>query len=593
MIQAVKEIGDTILKRDKKTPLSTLIQNPEVENVFAIIFRETENEFEFSEVKIEEFDNIKLEKYLYRGVKGSGTNITPTWNFTELEKTIRRINIWINKTNPKTLKLNEAEKLYFLNLIKAFKQNKEQIFKQISEFDENLKESKIVTIKIINLDSEKYIGDISAFKNLLLKKVTAKNLKVSGSNKVCSLCDETKDSVFELDLFKFYTTDKPGFISSGFILEDAWKNYPVCNECKLSTEEGKKFVDKRKFNFYGLYYYLIPKFMVGDQDVKANTLELIEEVTREEQKLSDRDKKEIERREERILRNLGQANDYITFNFLFLKKENSAERILLLIEDVLPSRIRLIFKKIDEVNNLFGEKFKFNFGRVRKFFEKSVNDKKKNDLDKYFLEIVDKTFKGGTLNFHFMLKVMMNRIRRSFALSDKPETKDQFFFDVRDAILNTIFFEKLKLTNFKEVSMSTESFSNVFEKYGKSFSRPEARGIFLLGSLTELLLKKQYKEKKSRPFNRQLQGLKLNERDIRGLLPKVQNKLEEYKAFDKGKKEIAEAISYYLLEAGTNWKITNDEINFYLASGMNLVNEIANVVYEKHEINEEEADEQQ
>jgi len=32
-----------------------------------------------------------------------------------------------------------------------------------------------------------------------------------------------------------------------------------------------------------------------------------------------------------------------------------------------------------------------------------------------------------------------------------------------------------------------------------------------------------------------LKGLKLDEEDFIGLLPKVQNKLEEYDSFDKGK----------------------------------------------------------
>lgn len=136
--------------------------------------------------------------------------------------------------------------------------------------------------------------------------------------------------------------------------------------------------------------------------------------------------------------------------------------------------------------------------------------------------------------------------------------------------------------------MATETFSLFFEKYGKSFSKPEARGIFLLGSLTELLLRKQHTERGAKPFLKQLQGFRLNEKEIKGLLPKIQNKLEEYKSFDKGKRDIAEAASYYLLEAGNNWKLSNDEINFFLACGMNLMNEIANIVYKGGESDEQQ-----
>src|SRR5579884_63974 len=588
MIQAIKEIGDTLLKRESKTPLSTLIQNPKAEKVITIVFEKTEGGFSFLEVNLEEFDEVKVNRYLYRKGSANGANITPTSKVTELKKTINlKIKGWFDGVDLSNFEINDEGKLFLSNLKTAFISAKEDILSGIANY-ENEKNS-MLTLKIKEKEDEKYIGDYKVFQEYLLQAVNKKDARVTGKNKLCSLCGITKDSVIgKLDTFKFYTLDKPGFISSGFREEDAWKNYPVCNDCKLSLEEGKKFlIDKRKFNFYGLPYSIIPKFIIGGSEVEERVLGLIENITREEQTLSERDKREIERREERILRILSQEEDYLTLNFFFLSREQAGnvERILLLIEDVLPSRLRTIFEKKGEVDKVFGEKFQFNFGRVRRFFQKSDEGKRNNDLDKYFLEIIDRTFKGGNLDFHFVLQVIMNRIRKDFLSSEK---EDNFFFDVRDAMLDMLFFEKLGLIKFEEVDMATEAFSSFFEKYGKSFSRPEARGIFLLGSLTELLLRKQYRDREAKPFLKQLQGLKLNEKEIKGLLPKVQNKLEEYKSFDKGKREVAEAASYYLLEAGNNWKLSNDEINFYLTCGMNLANEISNIVYKGGEEDEQQ-----
>jgi CRISPR-associated protein Csh1 len=73
----------------------------------------------------------------------------------------------------------------------------------------------------------------------------------------------------------------------------------------------------------------------------------------------------------------------------------------------------------------------------------------------------------------------------------------------------------------------------------------------------------------------------MNEIDIKGLLAEVQNKLEEYDSFDKGKRQIAEEASKYLLEAGDNWKMSVDEINYYFACGLNLADKIAEIVYAK------------
>jgi len=81
------------------------------------------------------------------------------------------------------------------------------------------------------------------------------------------------------------------------------------------------------------------------------------------------------------------------------------------------------------------------------------------------------------------------------------------------------------------------------------------------------------------PFSKNLKNLKMNEDDFRALLPKIQNKLEEYDSFDKGKRLIASEIANYLLLAGNNWKMSIDEMNFYFSCGMNLTEEIAKIIY--------------
>jgi len=587
MIHAVKEVGDIILRRDGKSALSTLVQNPKSENVICIVFEKSEPGFNFLEVKLEEFDEGKINEYLYRKGSANGTNITPVSKVTELAKTFNlKIKNWFEGIDLSLPGLNEEDKVFLTALQNAFRLSEADILQRITEY-EALKNS-MITIKIKEGD-EKYIGEYSTFCNYLLHAVNQKDAKVGSKNRMCSLCGTTKDSVIgRLDTFKFYTLDKPGFISGGFREEEAWKNYPVCAECKLSLEEGKNFlIERRRFNFYGIFYYIIPKSIIGSDEVGGRIIDILEEITREEQTITERDGKELERREERILRILARYNDFVTFSFLFLSREQSGsvERVLLLVEDVLPSRLRIIFRIKKEIDELFGEKFKFNLGRIRNFFSKSDKGKRSNDLDKYFLEIVDKTMKGGNLDFDFILQVMLNKIRKDFIES---EAGDNFYYSVKDALEDLIFFEKLGLIDFKETAMHTDIFTLFFEKYGKSFSNPEARGIFLLGTLTELLLRKQHSEREAKPFMKHLKSLKLSEREIKGLLPKVQDKLEQYKSFDKGKREIAGAVSLYLLEAGSSWKSSNDEINFYLACGMNLANEITNLVY-KGEQNDEQS----
>jgi len=221
--------------------------------------------------------------------------------------------------------------------------------------------------------------------------------------------------------------------------------------------------------------------------------------------------------------------------------------------------------------------------RLELFFSKSDDERKNSDLDKYFLEVIDSVFKGKKLDFSFLTKFFMQPIRKEFV------TDSYYLPRIKDAMMCMSFFEKLGLINFEEEEVMGKSiFEEIFAKYGKSLNTSAKRGIFLLGVLTQMLLNKQYSERSSKPFMKKLKSLKMDEKDIKSLLPEIQNKLEEYDAFDKGKGIIAKEASRYLLEAGENWKMSIDEINYYFACGMNLFEEVAHVVYNKGEVSKDE-----
>jgi len=71
----------------------------------------------------------------------------------------------------------------------------------------------------------------------------------------------------------------------------------------------------------------------------------------------------------------------------------------------------------------------------------------------------------------------------------------------------------------------------------------------------------------------------MNENDFKGLLPKLQSKLEEYDAFDKGKRILAREAANYLLLAQDKWQMPVDELNFYFAAGMNMADEVTKIIY--------------
>ena len=120
-------------------------------------------------------------------------------------------------------------------------------------------------------------------------------------------------------------------------------------------------------------------------------------------------------------------------------------------------------------------------------------------------------------------------------------------------------------TSNGEISEKIEAF---FERFPEFFNSAEKKAVFLEGALAQFLLNIQYRDKNSQPFRARLKGLKMDKALIIKLLPEIQNKLEEY-----GKnyyRELETKISEYFVLAGNKWNLSNDEISFYFALGMNL-----------------------
>ena len=536
----------------------------------------------FRDVEIEQFQIEKISRYLYKERESKGNKPAPIApvNIKEPEKTFKKIKSWIDACI-KIPDLTDNEKKLIKSISDALEKENQKIIDSLKSktIELSKKEGKFLTIKLNN--GQKYIGDYEffqrAYKHLSLQKIQ----KSSAENKSCSICGEIKDNVSARTfVYNFDTDDKPGFISE-FNKQNFWKNIPVCQECRELLKKGREFIDsKLTFKFHGLKYQLIPKTLLNEDEIIREVIDILLD-THKTISLKERTIKRLTNDENEILEYLSEKGDVISLNFLFLQTRQSAERILLLIEDVLPSRIRNIFEAKEIVDKVYGEDF--NFGKIRTFFSKSDDERKNSDLDKYFLEVIDSVFKGKKLDFSFLTKFFMQPIRKEFV------TDSYYLPRIKDAMMCMSFFEKLGLINFEEEEVMGKSiFEEIFAKYGKSLNTSAKRGIFLLGVLTQMLLNKQYSERSSKPFMKKLKSLKMDEKDIKSLLPEIQNKLEEYDAFDKGKGIIAKEASRYLLEAGENWKMSIDEINYYFACGMNLFEEVAHVVYNKGEVSKDE-----
>ncbi len=581
MLEAIKEIGDILIKRNLLDSVEVLLEDPNpkgtYKNIFCLTFEEKEGNFIYTGIEKENYDSSKKTKYLFRSGPKNGINFTPSTKVTEIDKTleIKVLNWFKSVLFQQNLNLS-SEEITFLNQIYSeLNNNAEKIkeeFKTLSKEIPKKEGGIFLTLKFKKQNETKYLGDKEIFIKILKGLLQIKEEKRVISKAQCAICLEEKEVTLGDGIYTFFTIDKPGYITGGFKEKEAWKNFPICESCRRSLEKGKEHIEKElTFKMAGLSYQLIPKFIIGKEFIKEDIYDIFFNSPKL-LSLKNNTSKRYLGDEQDILEYISKYEDYLTLNFLFLERKQSAERILALIEDVLPSRLRTIFMAKEKIDKVF-EKEEFTMRNLWPFFSKSDPDKNEFDLINYFLDIVDRIFKARPIDKSFLLQLLMRRIRIHFA-------RDEYFKNVvDDAIKSFLFLINLNLINMEVINMEERVFDPFFEKFSPTFDHPLKRGLFLLGALTQSLLRVQYSERGSDPFKKQLKGLKMEAKDFKGLLPKVINKLQEYDSFDKGKQKLAEEASYYLLLAGDKWPLSNDELNFYFVCGMNLYDELTSYIY--------------
>ncbi|KYC51695.1 MAG: CRISPR-associated protein [Candidatus Methanofastidiosum methylothiophilum] len=597
MIKSIATIGEYLIEKENKTPLSIITQDPKTKYIIGIVLDKLDREYVYETIRLEEFDSNNYEKYLYRRGESQGANVTPSCIITDIDKTFKKKFLhWFydNKIN----NLNDEEIQVIEGIKITLELNQEKILEEIKKVINNLENNEIkngILLTLIIKENNKiyYLKDFKLFQKILINRsniryYTKYGLQAIGKNKICSICFKESDSVygFTSDIFPFYTLDKSSFAPS-FNQQDGWKLYPVCSECALNLEEGKKYIEKvMNLNFYGGFkYYLIPKFihLIGKNNFQS-VLDLFE-IYSEDPSFSKEKKGwigDLTFTEDRILELLSEEKNFLTLNLIFYEKPNPKElKILLSIEDVLPSYLKKLFqtkKDLDNIQIFYNNNISFNFEILYNIFLKSLE---KDKSRKYYIDAVRRIFTGRKVDYEIILFFLIKRIRKNF--SNNINTKEITL----QGFMLLSYLDKLLILNKSEIGgnmgnkLNQDGYSEkteikniadkIFKEHSSFFESDIKKAIFLEGVLTQKLLNIQYIDKKSTPFRNKLNGLKLDEKRIKALLPQIQSKLEEY-----GKnyyKDIEKLISEYFLKGDQNWKMSNNEISFYFVLGMNMADE--------------------
>lgn len=571
MIEAIAQIGKMALeKQGEASVVDQLVENPGYPSCVLISLRvDGEGSTVWEGCEVEECGS-DYKKYLFRSGSTRGTNYSPTARITTIENTYdQKVLGWFRKVN------RVMDDPFLRSIEHVLVQQQEAILHEIKDKLSLSGERAIVSLKI----NGAYLYDWMSFQDAFLYLVNEKDMELAAHHQVCAICGERQDTVIgKLSVFRFYTLDKPGFITGGFDEAKAWRNYPVCLSCKSHIEEGRKFIESYlQYRFYGFSYLAIPKLLIpAGRDVLDELLEYLVN-GKKDIRIHQDQAESFMTTEEDLLGTLQDYDNSLSLQLLFLQKIQSAERILLLIEDVLPSRISELFrsKRVTEAL-LYGEdRYPFHFGFIRTFFPSGV-------YDKYFLQVVEYVFQKKPLSISFFFPLpLLEQLRADF--HDYEAGDGSFVAKTRQAIAVMIFLEQAGVLVRKGDQVVEGKFAHLFETYGGQLESPEKQAVFLLGALTQMLLDIQQQQRGSKPFLKQLMGLKMDQQAIKGLLPKVIGKLEEYESYYGGHRQLAEEISHLFLSSSPRWKLSVDELNFYFACGMNLVSKVKEIVWNKEE----------
>ncbi|WP_313165565.1 TIGR02556 family CRISPR-associated protein [Sedimentibacter sp.] len=586
MLYDVYRVGKAIGNLDNDSDGLLIPETPkDITNVISLCFEKRGEEVIYSGVDITDYNVDIAHKYLLRKASSNGANYGPSAQLTEVNKTLtKKIAAWFRDLQSE--KSEENGQTLISQIYRLINDNQEEIEAYISQ---NMPKGKgVKNLLTVKLDG-KFPAEIEIFYKAYSDKIRKKLVGEESCRGTCCLCGENNvDLLPKVDVFKFYTLDKPGFISGGFSEKDIWRNCPVCISCEPILREGKKYMlDHLGFNFYGLSYYLIPSSTCG-QDAQDFLVDKLENISDKSFSFKKGEAKKTDSLSDDIFDALAEYGDVNSFRIIFFKKENSAERILLDIKDIFPSRFRELYSakyKIEEIyNGVINEKF--NFSYFREFLRKTDNKMRDNDLDNNFLSLTKDIFTGEKLSVNTLLPHYMRNVRYAFV------NDDRFYATTLHAWIGINYLYEIGCINCGRKDFMDEKLQEVLGPYSSGLDTNIKKALVLTGALVKKVMNIQYKELNgSTPFEARLKGLRMRQNDVQGLIKEAENKMMEYKRFSKSSDLIAKTAFKLIFEAEPKWGLSTDEINFYIAGGMTLSKELYDGLEDKTKEKSEEGKE--
>ncbi len=647
MLEAIKELGEGILKKEGKRFIYNIIKDvrkskEEEENLILILnFKLEENVIKIFYNK--EIDKDILRNYLWVG-NASGNNPQDRLTTDNPEYLITNSipNLYESlENNELKNKLKEIidkffikidNKFYILDLskIENSKYDKDEIINSYKIINDHDKFTKLIFDKFFEIIKQNSIGIKK--KNILLYSIEIDNKKPSEFNEyldyvenkfinepflegdsfegICHVCGKktivTSNTTNLID--KYYIT-KLIIFASDLDKKNFKKNFSLCEDCYTHLIVGSNVL-KSKLNFYlaGNTVYLIPSFIFKLKDESAaydfidytkydlNSILTIDDFLNFEESI----KKDLEKYKKYL-----DSKNYINFNLLFYDKDQASFKIKKLIKDIPSKRRDEIYNAIDKINivgeKIFGKeknRWILTLNQIYYLFPVSLDDKNRAVDNKKILDFYESLFLGKKIKLDFLIRnfvdlIKVYRFKKFYKLTQirKPNNIDiEMIYSVLKTNLLIKMLRILNILNGGEKMIENlenlplkDDFKNYFLEM--NFSEEEA-ALFLLGYLiAEIGNQQRSTESEKKPILEKINFHGMNPKKIIILINEVFEKLDQYKV--RHFNEINFSVMKMLFDKNiNNWRLSDIDNVYYVLSGY-AFNTYKLISYGKKEVKNE------
>jgi len=534
----------------------------------------------------------KYRDYLFKEPRSSkGSYISPTFKLsppaserTKISTSASRLYEYL-RTAPEEL-----------SKFKGFKKIEiESVLEKIREENKSSKSTILITIRpnghnlvdITNVAKRFIDGFIDETKYLDQNAPVNYNPDIQRGQ--CSVClRDNLPLLGYLRPFNFFTVDKIGFYPYLKNYE-SWKYFPVCESCGILVQAGKNFLENHFRAKIGGY----------DALVIIKNRELVEKEKRFVDFNRIKSFKQIADIERVLIEKLPELTTIESYNFMIYREKKRQFEILLLIPEVLPSRIKRIVDVIKEIREKFEHSEWFDLDNVQKikddwridtdfgFIEEAVGEQLNLAKIEYsptrvnVLNLIQSVFVRDSISYSTIISEISSKLLFVFKQL-LNFNKDPLFGIAPYAFSGAGTIEFLKEVGNMEIEsikMASdegypERLKEIFQKHEVFFNTPQKRACFLVGVLFGKLEGKQAALGKKGASLGWLRSLDLRwEYLTKELFPRIHLKFKEYdqigdkeSALTEGAKVLFDITSYELSACGKD-ELSRDEIPFYFTLG--------------------------